>query len=382
MTRKLLPTVMSLLIAGGLICATQAVAQDLDGYSGAPRTEIWSPVPLAYTDTEQYKKDPPYIIGFSNASVDNTWRLAQLHAIQAAAARHSDVIEKLIITDANNNPSKQVSDIEDLLQRGVDILLVSASKSDALDPVVSRAMRNGVPVIMVDRRITSDNFVSFVTASDEVTGRIFAQWLVEKLDGNGNIIMLPGQAGASPAELRIAAAKSIFAQYPDINILDLQYTDWNPAKAKSIVSAMIQKYGDDIDGIWNDSGVQGGGSIEAFVAAGYEPGTIPPATCADLNGCLRIAVENDVPVLNFDYPPAMGGAAVDLALQVLAGAAVPRLYFVNSDVVVSKGHETASVRADRWVEDYVRMDKPTDLILSSGLGPDYDPKTFSVDYPQ
>jgi ribose transport system substrate-binding protein len=243
-------------------------------------------------------------------------------------------------------------------------------------------MNEGVPVIMVDRRVTSDNFVSFVTASDEVTGRLFAQWLVEVLKGKGNIIMLPGQAGASPAELRIAAAKSIFAQYPDIKILDLQYTDWNPAKAKSIVSAMIQKYGDQINGIWNDSGVQGGGSIEAFVAAGYKPGTIPPATCADLNGCLRIAVENKVPVLNFDYPPAMGGAAVDLALQVLAGAAVPKLYFVNSDVVVSKGYETPSVHADKWVEDYVQPDKPMDLILSSGLGPDYDPKTFSVDYPK
>jgi ribose transport system substrate-binding protein len=370
----------ALLIAGGLAADAQDEARD--GYHGAPRTEIWSPVPLEYTDTTQYKKDPPYVIGFSNASVDNTWRLAQLHAVQAAAARHKDVIEKLIITDANNNPSKQVSDIEDLLTRGVDILLVSASKSDALDPIVTRAMNQGVPVIMVDRRVTSDNFVSFVTASDEVTGRIFAQWLVEKLGGKGGIIMLPGQAGASPAELRIAAAKSIFAQYPDIKILDLQYTDWNPAKAKSIVSAMIQKFGDDIDGIWNDSGVQGGGSIEAFVAAGYKPGTIPPATCADLNGCLRIAVENQVPVLNFDYPPAMGGAAVELALQVLSGAAVPKLYFVNSDVVVSKGHETPSVRADRWVEDYVQMEKPMDLILSSGLGPDYDPKTFSVDYPQ
>jgi ribose transport system substrate-binding protein len=359
-----------------------AQEQQLDGYKGAPRTELWSPVPLEYTDTSQYKKDPPYIIGFSNASVDNTWRLAQLHAIQAAAAKHKDVIEKLLITDANNNPSKQVSDVEDLLTRGVDILIVSASKSDALDPVVTRAMESGVPVVMVDRRVTSDNFVSFVTASDEVTGRLFAQWLVEKLNGKGNIIMLPGQAGASPAELRIAAAKSIVAQYPDIKILDLQYTDWNPAKAKSIVSAMIQKYGDEIDGIWNDSGVQGGGSIEAFVAAGYEPGTIPPATCADLNGCLRIAVENKVPVLNFDYPPAMGGAAVELALQVLAGAAVPKLYFVNSDVVVSKGHETPSIRADRWVEDYVQLDKPMDLILSSGLGPDYDPKTFSADYPQ
>src|SRR5580704_11545280 len=168
---------------------------------------------------------------------------------------------------------------------------------------------------MVDRRVTSDNFVSFVTASDQVTGRLFAQWLVEKLHGKGNIIMLPGQAGASPAEIRISAAKSIFAQYPD----------WNPAKAKSIVSAMIQKFGDKINGVWNDSGVQGGGSIEAFVAAGYKPGTIPPATCADLNGCLRMAIGHKVPVLNFDYPPAMGGAAVELALQVLAGASVQAL---------------------------------------------------------
>jgi ribose transport system substrate-binding protein len=269
-----------------------------------------------------------------------------------------------------------------LLQRGVDILLVSASKADALDPVVTRAMKSGVPVIMVDRRVTSDNFVSFVTASDQVTGRLFAQWLVEKLHGKGNIIMLPGQAGASPAEIRISAAKSIFSQYPDIKILDMQYTDWNPAKAKSIVSAMIQKYGDKINGVWNDSGVQGGGSIEAFVAAGFKPGTIPPVTCADLNGCLRMAIENKAPVLNFDYPPAMGGAAVELALQVLSGASVPKLYFVNSNIVVSKGDETPSIRADMWAEDYVRLDKPMDLILSSGLGPDYDPKTFSADYPK
>jgi ribose transport system substrate-binding protein len=89
------------------------------GYQGAPRTEIWSPVPLQYTDTSKFKKAGPYVIGFSNASVDNTWRLAQLHAIEAAAAKHKDVIKKLIITDANNNPSKQVSDVEDLLQRGV-----------------------------------------------------------------------------------------------------------------------------------------------------------------------------------------------------------------------------------------------------------------------
>ena len=61
---------------------------------------------------------------------------------------------------------------------------------------------------------------------------------------------------------------------------------------------------------------------------------------------------------------------------------MPKLYFVNSNIVVSKGDETPSVRADMWAEDYVRLDKPMDLILSSGLGPNYYPKTFAVDYPK
>ena len=66
----------------------------------------------------------------------------------------------------------------------------------------------------------------------------------------------------------------------------------------------------------------------------------------------KLAVEYDVPVINFDYPPAMGADSVDLALQVLAGNPVPKIYEVNVDVIVSKGDETTSIKADKWVEDY------------------------------
>ena len=67
----------------------------------------------------------------------------------------------------------------------------------------------------------------------------------------------------------------------------------------------------------------------------------------------------------------MGADLVDLALEVLAGNPVPKIFEVNVDVIVSKGHETASVKADKWVEDYAQMDKPGELILSTGLGADY-----------
>lgn len=372
----------SLAVLMSLPAAQPAFAEGSDGYAGKPRTLLWSNRDIEYVDTSQYAKEPPYVIGFSNASISNIWRVGMLHSIQQAAADNSDLIEKLIITDANDDPSKQVSDIQDLLQRDVDILIVSAAQSEALDPVVTRAMRSGVPVVMVDRRVTSDNFISFVTASDHALGRFEAQWMAETLGGKGNVVMLGGIAGASPAEIRIAVAKQVFAEFPDINVLDLQYTDWSPAKGKQVMAALIQKYGKDINGVWSDSGLQGSGALEAFVEAGWEDGNIPPITCSDLNGCVKQAVEHKVKAINFDYPPAMGGASVKVALDVLAGKPVPKQYEVNAQISITKGDETESVKADIWMEDYARLDRPNDLILSTGLGPDYDPTSFSADYPK
>lgn len=381
----MLKKVLNLALAVGLSATSTAAvfAQDAvkTGYKGASRTMLWSTVPIEVVDTSKYKKDGPYVIGFSNASISNSWRVGMLHSIQQAAHDNADKIKQLIITDANDDPAKQVSDVQDLISRGVDLLIVSAATAEALDTIVTKAYEEGIPVVMVDRRVTSENFTTFITASDWVYGHMSAQWMVEKLGGKGNIVMLPGMAGVSVAETRIAAAKQVFANYPDIKVLDLQYTDWSPAKGKQVMAALIQKYGDTINGVWADHGLQGSGAIEALVESGRTAGTFPPITCADLNGCVKLAVENKAPAFNYDYPPAMGGLSVQVGLDVLAGKPVPRQYEMNVDVAITKGDETTSVKADKWVENYARLDAPNDLILSTGI-PNYDPSAFSVEFPQ
>lgn len=378
----MLKKVLNLALVAGLAAASApSMAQDAEksGYKGASRTLLWSTVPVEIVDTTAYKKDGPYVIGFSNASISNSWRVGMLHSIQQAAADNADQIKQLIITDANDDPAKQVADVQDLISRGVDLLIVSAATAEALDAIVTRAYEEGIPVVLVDRRVTSENFTTFITASDWVYGRMSAQWMVEKLGGKGNIVMLPGMAGVSVAETRITAAKQVFANYPDIKVLDLQYTDWSPAKGKQVMAALIQKYSTEIDGVWNDHGLQGSGAIEAMVEAGWTE--LPPVTCADLNGCVKGAVENGAPAFNYDYPPAMGGLSVEVALDILAGKPVPKYYEMSVDIAITKGDETESVKADKWVEDYARLDAPSDLILSTGI-PNYDPTTFSVEYPQ
>lgn len=379
MTRSLLSALVAIALIAGAWLSGAAAAE----YKGAPRTFLWNPEFTDIFDAAKFKKDPPYVIGFSNASISNLWRVTFAHGIEWAAAQNKDKISRFIVTDANDDPSKQISDIQDLLNQDIDALLVSPATAEALDPVVGRAFRDDIPVVMVDRRVTSDeNFITFVTASDTALGRISAQWLVEKLGGSGKVVMLPGLAGASPAERRIQAAKEVFDQYPDVEILDLQYTDWSPAKGKTVMSALIQKFGKDIDGVWADSGLQGSGSIEAFLGAGFKAGEIPPHTGGDLNRMYQLAVENDVPICAIDYSPSMGIESVGVVLDVLAGKGIPRRIEVNFQVVVSEGDETESVKADVYLKDYAQMDKPGDLIMGHGLGPDYDPKSFSADYPK
>lgn len=366
-------------VSGAVMLAGAAHAE----YEGVPRTFLWNPGAIEIVDASEFKKEGPYTIGFSNASISNPWRVAMLHGIEAAAERHADKLKRFIITDANDDPSKQAADVQDLISQGVDILLISPATAEAMDPVVRRAARRGIPVVLVDRAVSSpEHYISFVTASDMALGRMSAQWMAEKLNFEGQVVMLGGLAGASPAEARINAAKEVFNQYPGIEILEVQYTSWSPANGKKIMSALIQKYGTDISGVWADSGLQGSGSIEAFFAAGYESGSIPPHTGGDFNAMYQLSVEHNVPMVGIDYPPAMGAKAFEVLFDVLEGKGIPKQIEVNQQVVVSEGHETASVQADVYVKDYALMDKPGSVIMSSGVGADYNPETFSATYPR
>lgn len=373
---KLLASAVAL---GAATFAAPAVAE----YKGLPRTFLWNPGTVSMVDTSEYKKDGPYTIGFSNASQADLWLVTFSQGVQYQAAQHKDVIKKFIMTDANSDPSKQIADIQDLVNQGIDLLIVNPATADALNPILGRVMRQGIPVVTVGRRVEDDaNFVSFVTASDAALARGCATWVAEKLEGKGKIVLLPGLAGSSPAEARLAAAKEVFAQFPGIEVLDTQYTGWSPANGKQIMSAIIQRFGKDIDGVWADSGLQASGSVEAFLNAGFKPEEIPLHTGGDMNGMYKAAVNNKFPFCGADYTPSMGIRAVDVAIDVLKGASVPKQVDVNFQIVVSEGDETPSVKADVPLKDYVAMDKPDDFIMGHGMGPDYDPKTFKVDLPQ
>src|SRR5271169_3827631 len=134
-------------------------------------------------DTSKYKKAPPWTIGFSNASLSNTWRVSFVEQIRYTIdeAKKKGLIKDYFETNANDDPTKQVADVEDLITKGVDLLIVSASSSEALTPVVEKAMDKGIPVVMVDRNISSDKYVTYFEGNSKNMAKLQADWLVQQI---------------------------------------------------------------------------------------------------------------------------------------------------------------------------------------------------------
>jgi ribose transport system substrate-binding protein len=326
---------ISLLVVLGLLigaCAPAAPATEAPAAPAEPAaTEASAPAepaaagPIAVKpdaegmiDTTALAKEPPYTICFSNASVANAWRVAMVQNFEYGIdeAKAAGLVKDYLYADANDDPNKQIADIEDLLTKGCSVLIISAAAQDVVDPGAKKAMEMGVPVITLDRDVKSpDNRVAYVDGDSCAMGRMQAEWLAKELGGKGDILLLSGMAGASPAEERLRCAREVFAQYPDIKELAQAYTDWSPTGGQKQMEAWITQFGE-VDGIWSDSALQGVGVVEALLAAGM---TVPPITGEDWALFLHQAVTNDFPFAAVSFPNRMGYFAVQDALALLQG---------------------------------------------------------------
>jgi ribose transport system substrate-binding protein len=161
-----------------------------------PRTYLWNSELTDLLDCRGFRRRPPYTIAFSNASLANPWRIAFFQSIERYDEQHLDLIGCLSVTAAEDHSERQSRQIEELLAGRPDALLVSCSQVAALVAAAARAAITAIPVIVVDRRPSSSNFVTHVSASDIAIGRITAQWVVETLGGKGRLMLLAGRHGS------------------------------------------------------------------------------------------------------------------------------------------------------------------------------------------
>ncbi|RTM09805.1 MAG: ribose ABC transporter substrate-binding protein [Hyphomicrobiales bacterium] len=206
-------------------------------------------------------------IGFSQGTMNHPWRVAMVEGNKKYAAEHYPDVD-LIITDGNNDASKQVADVENLIAQGIKVLMISPLTEQALTPVVKEAMDAGIKVVTLDRKVNTPVTVH-VGGENLPLGVGAGEFLAKKLNGKGAIIELQGTAGASATIDRNKGFAEAIAKFPDMKIVASQNCDYTRDKAVKFMEDMVQRFGPgQIQAVYAHNDEMALGAIQVLEAAG------------------------------------------------------------------------------------------------------------------
>ena len=186
-----------------------------------------------------------YIIGMAQCNLGEPWRVAMNDQI-AAAAKDYPMFE-IIYSDAAQDNSKQIADIENFIQMGVDLIITSPNEARPLTNVVKKAYEAGIPVILLDRKIEGDTYTQFIGADNVLIGRECGKYVATVLlpDG-GKICEIKGLEGTSGGIDRDNGFREGIAENPKCEIIAANNADWLREKAITVAEEMLQAH-DEID---------------------------------------------------------------------------------------------------------------------------------------
>ncbi|MEO3999494.1 substrate-binding domain-containing protein [Mesorhizobium sp. CAU 1732] len=268
-------------------------------------------------DTAEYKKDGAATVCFSNAGVNNPWRVVGYTNMTEEVKLHPE-IGNFVHVDAEGSDDKQIADIQDLLAGGnCDVLIVSPNTTAALTPAVEAACEK-LPVIVFDRGVQTDCPVTFI---HPVGGYGFgiqgAEFIVDNVEAGANVLMLRILPGVDVLETRYSAGRRILDE-AGLTVVGAEFTDGDNAKTKSIVEDYLQR--GSIDAVWMDAGATAVAAIEAFEDGGHD---IPVFVGEDQQDFLQKWRALDMTAIAPTYPTYQWRTPIIAAVSILKGEAVP-----------------------------------------------------------
>ena len=193
-------------------------------------------------------QEKEFTIGVSQCSED-LWRDEINKELRMEAMLRQDI--DLVIKSVKDDSRQQIADIESLIDEGVDLLVVSPNESEALTPVISEAYRSGIPVILFDRKIQTDDYSAFIGANNYRLAYQLGVYLAERLNHSGNVVIIRGLLGSTADTERYEGFMDGISQYPDIKVVAERPANYFRNVANSEMGRIIDSIGiSGIDARW------------------------------------------------------------------------------------------------------------------------------------
>ena len=272
-----------------------------------------------------------YVVGVSNTLIGNGWREEMICSIKAEAEA-SGLVSKVIVANRNGGPSEQIADIRNLISAGANAIIINPSDRDALNPVIKQAADKGIVVVAVDQAVSAPE--AYVLTNDQVAyAKVGAKWLFDKLGGKGNVVEMRGIDGVPADADRHQGFNEVLKDYPNISVTSV-FSGWALNKTAQTTKDLLGS-GKPIDGIWTSG-------IDSTVVDAYKTAQKPfvPVVGADNNGFIgQLIMLKDTGLSGaaVSNPPAVGGAGLGLALDVLQKKEHPHLVKITPTVWENSG---------------------------------------------
>jgi signal transduction histidine kinase/DNA-binding response OmpR family regulator/ABC-type xylose transport system substrate-binding protein len=296
-----------------------------------------------------------FTIGFSQCTGGDAWRRQMLIAMQGELAFHPEI--GLEFKDAENNNDRQIKDIQEFIDKKVDLLIVSPNEADPITPIVETAFQKGIPVIIIDRRTSSSMYSAYIGADNLAIGKLAGSYVAEFLKGKGSILEIWGRRGSSPAIDRHRGFIETLADYPDIKIIGEVNGQWELDTAKSQLKKSFDNFHKfDLVFAHNDVMAYGAYVVSkqedpdnniAFVGIDALPGQ---------GGGIQF-VDDKILDATFLYPTG-GEEAIRIASLILSGQHFEKENILHSTVIDSKNVRVMKLQSDKILtqqKDIVRQ---------------------------
>lgn len=297
--------------------------------------------------TTSCRQHPPrYVIGVSQCS-DDEWRRKMNTEMQHEAVLHPGV--SLEIKTVVDDTEQQIHDIQEFIDRKVDLIVVSPNKAAPITPVVEKAYRAGIPVILVDRKILSDQYTAFIGADNYQIGEEVGRYVVKLLEGKGHIVEIRGLEGSTPATERHQGFFSVIDDFPDIKLTCASDGAWLKDVAESKMDeALVRCREIDLVFAHNDRMALGAyhaanrrdrdGAIY-FIGIDALPGH---------GGGIEMVLENKLKA-SFIYPTS-GDKIIQLALDILLGKPYEKNNLLYTNIVDETNAKVLKLQTDVIIE--------------------------------
>jgi len=276
------------------------------------------------TDDTGDSGDKP-LIALSQGESGNAWRTTNTTDMEEWAEKSG---YDFIWTDGNNDANKQLSDIEDLIAKKPDLLIIAPLQTDAISPAYDMVKDAQIPMITIDRTLNDapdgEYYKAMIVQDFVEVGRLGAQRAVDILteqygEPKGRILEITGTVGASPAVDQANGIREVLDEYPDIEIVDSQSGDYNRATGRAVMDDFLNKYPEgDIDVLITHCDDSALGALQAMRDAGREDLMGRIIAKDGLVTALGEVIEGNIDT-TYQCPPYFGETTMDLIGKILNG---------------------------------------------------------------